>query len=241
MSAPFRPLSTSMAADPKSWRNANPADLSDLLPEVHATVAETVLAAAAAAAEGWAETPLPERIQRLRSAQKILQTHQEELAQGVCREIGKPITECRAEAAALVTKIDFAVSDAERFLAEEKPVDAPNPSRIRQRSRGPSLVIGPFNWPLHLSHGPSTAHLLAGNPVILKPSPMAPVVSARYAALMSLLFPPGVFQIAQGGTELARTLCFDRRIRSIVFTGSVPAGRGLLAEITALEIGRAHV
>jgi succinylglutamic semialdehyde dehydrogenase len=225
----------SMAADPKSWRNANPADLSDLLPEVQGTPAETVLAAAAAAAEGWAETSLSERIQRLRSAQKVLQDHQEELAQGVCREIGKPITECRAEAAALVTKIDFAISDAERFLAEEKPVDAPNPSRIRQRSRGPSLVIGPFNWPLHLSHGPSTAHLLAGNPVILKPSPMAPVVSAKYAALMSPLFPPGVFQIAQGGTELARTLCFDRRVRSIVFTGSVPAGRGLLAEITALD------
>ncbi|NBQ64599.1 MAG: aldehyde dehydrogenase family protein [Verrucomicrobia bacterium] len=225
----------SMAADPKSWRNANPADLSDLLPEVHASSAETVLAAAAAAAEGWAETPLPERIQRLRSAQKILQSHQEELAQGVCREIGKPITECRAEAAALVTKIDFAISDAERFLAEEKPVDAPYPSRIRQRSRGPSLVVGPFNWPLHLSHGPATAHLLAGNPVILKPSPMAPVVSARYASLMSPLFPPGVLQIAQGGTELARTLCFDRRVRSIVFTGSVPAGRGLLAEITALD------
>lgn len=224
-----------MAADPKSWRNANPADLSDLLPEVHATPAETVLAAAAAAAEGWAETPLAERIQRLRSAQKVLQDHQEELAQGVCREIGKPITECRAEAAALLTKIDFAISDAERFLAEEKPVDAPNPSRIRQRSRGPSLVIGPFNWPLHLSHGPSTAHLLAGNPVILKPSPMAPIVSAKYMSLLSPLFPPGVFQIAQGGTELARTLCFDRRIRSIVFTGSVPAGRGLLAEITSLD------
>ena len=124
-----------MAADPKSWRNANPADLSDLLPEVHATPAETVLAAAAAAAEGWAETSLSERIQRLRSAQKVLQDHQEELAQGVCREIGKPITECRAEAAALVTKIDFAISDAERFLAEEKPVDAPNPSRIRPRER----------------------------------------------------------------------------------------------------------
>ena len=225
----------SMAADPKSWRNANPADLSDLLPEVHASSPETVLATATAAAGGWGGTPVPERIERLRSAQKVLQSHQEELAQGVCREIGKPITECRAEAAALVTKIDFAISDAERFLAEEKPVDAPYPSRIRQRSRGPSLVVGPFNWPLHLSHGPATAHLLAGNPVILKPSPMAPVVSARYASLMSPLFPPGVLQIAQGGTELARTLCFDRRVRSIVFTGSVPAGRGLLAEITALD------
>jgi len=64
---------------------------------------------------------------------------------------------------------------------------------------------------------------------------MAPVVSAKYVALLSPLFPPGVFQIAQGGTELARSLCFDRRVRSIVFTGSVPAGRGLLAEITGLD------
>ena len=153
-----------MAPDPTSWQNANPGDLSDLLPEISASHSGTVLAAATAAAPGWAETPLPERIELLRAAQKVLYAHQEELAQGICREIGKPIVEARSESAALVTKIDFAISDAERFLTEESPDDCPQPSRIRLRPRGPTLVVGPFNFPLHLSNGPSTAHLLAGNP-----------------------------------------------------------------------------
>lgn len=234
-----------MAPDPASWRNANPADLTDLLSEIRASHAETLLAASQAAAQGWAETPLSERIELLRSAQKTLHAHQEELAQGICREIGKPITEARGEAGALVAKIDFAIGDAERFLTEETPNDAPQPSRIRRRPRGPALIVGPFNFPLHLSHGPATAHLLAGNPVILKPSPLAASVCARYADLMSPLFPPGVFQLAQGGAQLARTLAFDRRTSSIVFTGSVPAGRALLSELAsqdpskdvALELG----
>lgn len=224
-----------MAAEPTSWRNANPGDLSDFLPEVHVSQPEPLLAAAQASASGWAETPLPERIELLRSAQKVLHAHQEELAQGISREIGKPITEARGEAGALVAKIDFAIGDAERFLAEENPGDAPQPSRIRRRPRGPALIVGPFNFPLHLSHGPATAHLLAGNPVLLKPSPLAATVCARYAELLGPLFPPGVFQLAQGGAQVARTLAFDPRIRSVVFTGSVSAGRVLLSELAAQD------
>ena len=224
-----------MAPDPISWRNANPGDLSDLLPEIHVSHAETILAASQASAPGWAETPLAERIELLRSAQKVLHAHQEELGRAICREIGKPITEARGEAGALVAKIDFAISDAERLLPEESPNDAPQPSRIRRRPRGPALIVGPFNFPLHLSHGPATAHLLAGNPVILKPSPLAAGACARYAELMTPLFPPGVFQIAQGGAQLARSLALDHRVRSVVFTGSVPAGRALLSELASLD------
>ena len=183
-----------MAPDPTSWQNANPGDLSDLLPEIAASHSGTVLAAATAAAPGWADTSLPERIELLRAAQKVLYAHQEELAQGICREIGKPIIEARSESAALVTKIDFAISDAERFLTEESPDDCPQPSRIRLRPRGPTLVVGPFNFPLHLSNGPSTAHLLAGNPVILNPSPLAPPVVPRYAKLIPPSFPQEYFK-----------------------------------------------
>jgi acyl-CoA reductase-like NAD-dependent aldehyde dehydrogenase len=235
ISAHSGPPSLFMAADPSSWRNANPGDLSDLLPEINASAGEPILAAAAAASAGWAETPLAERIELLRSAQKILHAHQEELAQGICREIGKPIVEARGEAGALVAKIDFAIGDAERFLAGEVPNDTPQPSQIRLRPRGPALIIGPFNFPLHLSHGPATAHLLAGNPVILKPSPLAAHVCDRYGQLLAPLFPPGVFQVAQGGGALARSLAFDRRVRSVVFTGSVSAGRSLLSELSALD------
>ena len=218
-----------------TWINVNPGDLSDRLPEIRATLAEPVLAASHAAAPGWAEIPLGERIELLRSAQKVLHARQEELARGICREIGKPITEARGEAGALVAKIDFAVGDAERFLTEETPNDTPQPSRIRRRPRGPALIVGPFNFPLHLSHGPATAHLLAGNPVVLKPSPLAANVCARYAELIAPLFPPGVFQIAQGGAHLARTLAMDPRIRSVVFTGSVSAGRSLLTELASID------
>jgi acyl-CoA reductase-like NAD-dependent aldehyde dehydrogenase len=106
------------------------------------------------------------------------------------------------------------------------------------------VVIGPFNFPLHLGHGANVAHLLAGNPVIYKPSPLAANVAVRYGELMAPHFPEGAFQIVQGGGAIGEALCLDRRIRAVCFTGSMPVGRALARKLAedfskdlALELG----
>ena len=229
-----------MAGEPRR----SPGDLSVVLPDVATGDVAAAVEAAVSAAGAWARTPLPERIARLRDAQQALAAAKDELARGIAIETGKPVTEALGEVGAVVAKIDLTVADAERWLAEEGNLGGPHPALVRRRSRGPAAVVGPFNFPLHLGHGANVAHLLAGNPVIFKPSPLAACVAARYGELMSPAFPPGVFQIVQGGGAEGQALCLDPRVRSVCFTGSVPVGKALAVALAedfskdlALELG----
>jgi acyl-CoA reductase-like NAD-dependent aldehyde dehydrogenase len=233
-----------MNAPPAVWQNRSPGDLSVLLPEVSAgEVSETVVVAVQAASS-WARTPLEERIERLREAQQGLAAAKENLAQGIALETGKPITEALGEVGAVIAKIDLTIADAETHLAEQTNLGGPHPALVRRRARGVAAVIGPFNFPLHLGHGANVAHLLAGNPVVFKPSPLAANVAADYGAIMTAAFPPGVFTLLQGGGAEGEALCLDPRVRAVCFTGSVPVGRALAKALAedfskelALELG----
>jgi acyl-CoA reductase-like NAD-dependent aldehyde dehydrogenase len=233
-----------MSAASTRWQNLSPGDLSIVLPEITSGDVDAALAQAAAAAATWARTPLPERIERMRTAQKSLTAAKDELARGIALETGKPITEALREVGAVIAKIDLTIDDASQHLAERNNLGGPHPALVRQSARGPAVVIGPFNFPLHLGHGANVAHLLAGNPVIYKPSPLAASVAARYGAIVAPAFPPGVFQLVQGGGAEGEALCIDPRIRAVCFTGSVPVGRSLAQKLAgdfskdlALELG----
>jgi len=233
-----------MPATPTSWTNHSPGDLRIALPNVHATPPGPAIEAATRAALGWARTPLTERAALLRAIRDELQTIASELASTISLEMGKPLTEARGELTAVIAKFDLTLSDADRHLASESVTDGPHPSERRQLARGPAAVIGPFNFPLHLANGAILAHLAAGNPVLFKPSPVTPVVAARYAEVFLRHLPPGVFGLVQGGAAEGQTLCTDPRVRAICFTGSVAAGRAISRAIAddytknlALELG----
>lgn len=226
------------------WQNLSPGDLSIALPEVESGDAAAAIEAAVAAAPGWARVPLQERIDRLRQAQRAVAEAKDRLARGIALETGKPITEALGEVGAVIAKIDLTIADAELHLAEQTDLGGPHPALVRRRARGPAAVVGPFNFPLHLGHGANVAHLLAGNPVIFKPSPLAANVAADYGAIMAAAFPPGVFAVLQGGGSTGEALCLDSRIRAICFTGSIPVGRALARALAedfskelALELG----
>jgi acyl-CoA reductase-like NAD-dependent aldehyde dehydrogenase len=208
------------------------------------TPVEPAIAAAQQAARAWARLPLAERCACLRQANAALAGEKEALAQGIALETGKPIAEARGELGAVLAKFDLTIADAEEHLAAREVRDGPHPARVRRLARGPAAVIAPFNFPLHLGNGALLAHLVAGNPVIFKPSPYAAAVAARYAELIAPHFPPGVFQLVQGGAEEAQALCLDARIRAVCFTGSIPAGRQIAKALAedfskelALELG----
>lgn len=226
------------------WQNLSPGDLSIALPEVESGDVPAAIEAAVTAAPAWARVPLNERIDRLRQAQQAITEAKERLARGIALETGKPITEALGEVGAVIAKIDLVIADANMHLAEQTNLGGPHPALVRRRARGPAAVVGPFNFPLHLGHGANVAHLLAGNPVIFKPSPLAANVAAEYGAIMSAAFPPGVFTVLQGGGATGEALCLDPRIRAVCFTGSVPVGRVLaralaedFAKELALELG----
>jgi acyl-CoA reductase-like NAD-dependent aldehyde dehydrogenase len=222
----------------------SPGDLSYSLPSVPDGDVDAAVRAASNAFEAWRFTSAAERVERLRAAGRALAMIGDELAYGIALETGKPFTEAQGEVGAVVAKIELAIGDAHRFLAEFSEPDNARPNVVRRRPRGVAAVIGPFNFPLHLPHGAITAYLLAGNTVVFKPSPFAATVCGRYASVMAEAFPPGVFGVVQGAAAVGQALVADARVRAIHFTGSVPAGRAIarqcaddVSKDVALELG----
>ncbi len=215
------------------WRNKSPGDLSDELPEVASGDAGASVARAKTAYADWRACSLDERKAALRACRDQLAAKQEDLAQLIAREMGKPLREARLELGAVLAKFDLSFADADRFVAEQPVEDGPHPASVRRRSRGVAAVIAPFNFPIHLGHGAALGYLLAGNTVVFKPSPLTANVGAAYVAEMQAALPAGVFELLQGWGETGRTLCLHPDVRSVCFTGSVPVGTALARELAA--------
>lgn len=226
------------------WQNRSPGDLDVTLDEVAASDVAAAVAAARESFSGWARTPLEARAASLREAQAGVCADAESLARLIALETGKALTEARGELGAVLAKFDLAIADAQQFVADQPVTDGPHPALVRHKPRGPAAVVAPFNFPIHLGHGAAAAYLLAGNPVLFKPSPLAAVTGAAYGAIMARALPPGVFQIVQGWGETGRALCVHPDVRAVCFTGSIPVGRALAQELAgdyakslALELG----
>ena len=233
-----------MANKSISWRNRSPGDFSILLEEVFTTSIEPVIEQAVKAARDWAKVPLTEKKELLMGVRGQLEGIKEELAMGISLEMGKPLREARGEVDAVLAKFELTFKDADRFLNDIPVPENLHPALVRRRPRGPAVVIGPFNFPIHLANGAIIPHLMAGNPVIFKPSPLAAVVASKYSRVLSKALPPGVFQCVQGGADEGWRLSTHPKIRSVAFTGSVPVGRKLatalavdLSKELALELG----
>jgi len=229
---------------PDRWINYSPGDLSVAVGEIVATPVDPALKMASGAQHAWASTPLDERTACLLRAKQAIEQERQSLALLLSLETGKPIVEATAEVGAVVAKFDLTIADARDTLVDKPATGTPHPSFIRRLPRGVAAVIAPFNFPLHLGHGANVAYLVGGNTVIFKPSPYAANVAAAYARIMSDSFPPGVFNLVQGGADEAITLCSARVVRSVCFTGSAAAGKAILRSFAddlgkdiALELG----
>lgn len=222
-----------MPKDPDSWTNRSPGDLEKVFPEAFATDVEKAVHCSQRAFAEWSRLTLEQRRHALETCRDRLQARSEDLAILIAAETGKPLREARLEVGAVIAKFDLAFADAEKWAGDETVADGPHPACIRHRPRGPAAVIAPFNFPIHLGHGAAVAYLLAGNPVLFKPSPLAVHVAYAYAAEMQAALPPGVFELVPGWGETGRALCVHPAVRAVCFTGSVPVGTSLARELAA--------
>lgn len=227
----------------------SPADLTDVVIEVpyNAEHADMAVAAAKKAYLPWARLGLEERKNRLMKLKGVFEAHQDELAQVIARDTGKPLWESKTEVAAVIGKIDITMNHSIKLVADEHlPNALPGVEGVtRFKSRGVMAVIGPFNFPAHLPNGHIIPALLMGNTVVFKPSEQTPAVGQLYAKLFQLAeFPPGVFNMVQGVAETGRKIVLHENVDGILFTGSYEVGLKIKQEtlthywkILALEMG----
>ena len=151
-----------------------PAETSTLLwrMPVDYHLVEEVVEAAKKGFLTWRKTPLEERIASLKRFQEIVITRKGEIATAISLETGKPLWEAMTEANSVVSKVDVTINHALPRI-QAKPILEIIPRTTGHtlfKPLGPTLVIGPFNFPCHLANTQILAALIAGNSIIFKPS-----------------------------------------------------------------------
>lgn len=200
---------------------------------------------AAQAFKTWSKTNLKERHALVRRFADILSQNKQAMAELIARESGKPVWDALGEVSASIGKVELSIqAHQERTGLTEKQI-ASGKLIIQHRAHGVMVVLGPFNFPLHLPNGHIVPALIAGNTVVFKPSEMTPAVAEFTLKLWQQAgLPDGVLTLIQGGKEPAQRLIQHPKVNGVLFTGGVPAGlaihravAGHPEKIVALELG----
>ncbi|MGD0217014.1 MAG: aldehyde dehydrogenase family protein [Desulfobaccales bacterium] len=191
---------------------------------------EAALAAAQKAAITFKTFSSLERRQLLEKLAAGVEARQEELAQTIVAEGGKPITYARAEMGRGALTLGLAAEEAARVGGEVIPLDSTAASRgrwgiTRRFPLGPVLGISPFNFPFNLVAHKVGPALAAGNPIIVKPASATPLTALSLAEIYEqagLL--PGGLQVLPSQSRVTEKYAADERLQALSFTGSAAVG-----------------
>ncbi|MCQ4213936.1 aldehyde dehydrogenase family protein [Streptomyces longispororuber] len=206
--------------------------------EVVATVPATTradvdaaVARARAAQTGWAAAAPADRARLLRRFAATVDEHLEELARLEVREAGHLIGNARWEAGNVRDLLDYAAGGVERLNGRQIPVAGGLDITILE-PLGVVGVIAPWNFPMPIAAWGTAPALAAGNAVLLKPAETTPLTALRLAELaLEAGLPEGLFQVLPGeGPVAGDALVEHPHVAKIVFTGSTPVGRSIMAK-----------
>lgn len=197
--------------------------------------------------EIWRKTPLADRINLLKKFGEVAATRKDDIATSIALETGKPLWESYTEANAVVGKVNVTITDSlERVKQKSIENVLPNiTGHTIHKPLGPSLVIGPFNFPCHLANGQILASLLTGNSIIFKPSEKTIHSSQILIECFDEAgFPKGVINFINGTAHTTQEILKHPAIKGIFFTGSYHVGKKILesvgtdiTKLVALELG----
>ena len=186
-----------------------------------------VIAAASAAAEGWAATSVTRRTQVLFAFRELLAERKGELAELITAEHGKVHSDALGEIARGLEVVEFACGIGHLLKGGHSPgfstgVDV----HSRREPLGVVGIISPFNFPAMVPMWFFPIAIAAGNTVVLKPSEKDPSASVWVGELWREAgLPDGVFNVLQGDKTAVDALLTSPEVKSISFVGSTPIAR----------------
>ena len=178
----------------------------------------------------WKKVPLSERCDLLRKVGKILRDDVEEYAKMIALEMGKPISESRAEVKKCATACDYYADNAETFLSDEIIETDASKSFVRHNPIGGVFAVMPWNFPFWQVMRFAAPTLTAGNVGLLKHS--SSVFGS--AQLIEELFikagyPKDVFQNLIVNHDFTEQIISHDGIKAVTLTGSEKAGSSVAA------------
>jgi RHH-type proline utilization regulon transcriptional repressor/proline dehydrogenase/delta 1-pyrroline-5-carboxylate dehydrogenase len=208
-----------------------------------AALAAEAVAAAHDAFPAWRDTPPKDRAGYLFRAAEVMRRRRFELAAWEVYECGKQWREADADVAEAIDYCDYYAHEMLR-LARPQRRDVPGEdNEYFYEPRGVVVVIAPWNFPLAILCGMTSAALVTGNPAIMKPAEQSAVVGAKLMEVFQEIgLPPGVVHYLPGvGEEVGPVLVNHPHVAMIAFTGSRGVGLTINREAAETPAGQDHI
>ncbi len=194
------------------------------------------------------DIPLSQRIAWIEDVIEQLKQNREDMAKTITDEVGKPIAFSRVEVDRCIETLRLTVAamidwHGETFNCDAMPSGRKATSFYKRVPIGVAVLITPFNFPLNLIAHKLAPALIAGNSVVLKPTPEAPLTAYKFAKMFinSKHKSPNALSLVYGDAEVGSTLVKSDIPSAISFTGSVPVGKIITQQAgikkVSLELG----
>ncbi|RMF35645.1 MAG: L-glutamate gamma-semialdehyde dehydrogenase [Chlorobiota bacterium] len=189
--------------------------------------AEQAINAALKAFESWKNVPPKQRAQYLFKAAREIRRRRFEINAWMISEVGKNYTEADADTCEAIDFLEFYGREMLRY-GQPQPV-TPVPGEANELfyiPLGVGIILPPWNFPFAILVGMTSAALVTGNTVVLKPSSDSPMMGWLFADIMrSVGLPDGVLNfLVASGAEAGDYLVAHPKTRFIAFTGSMEVG-----------------
>lgn len=210
-------------------------------PECSREQLDEAVASSRAAFPAWRDTPIDERAALLNKAADILDAHAQEMARLFTKEQGRPVEQALLEiqgggmwlraVSAMRPPVHVSEDSDEQFI------------ETKYTPLGVICAIAPWNFPINLAIWKIAPALLAGNTMVLKPSPFTPLCTLKMAELFREVFPAGVLNVITGGDNLGPWMTSHEGFDKISFTGSTATGKSVMGSASkdlkrlTLELG----
>ncbi len=219
------------------------------VPNMGRAEARRAILAAQAAQPAWRRLTAKERATRLRSWFELIMANQEDLAQIMTAEQGKPLAEARGEVAYAASFIEWFAEEAKRAYGDVIPAHAADKRILVQKEPvGVTAAITPWNFPSAMITRKAGPALAAGCAMVLKPAPQTPFSALALAELADRAgIPAGLLSVlpadVASSREVGAELCENPVVRKLSFTGSTGVGIKLMEQCAptlkklSLELG----
>ncbi|NVK56285.1 MAG: NAD-dependent succinate-semialdehyde dehydrogenase [Alteromonadaceae bacterium] len=216
------------------------------VPNIDGDTINKAVDAAEAAFKLWRKVPAPERGEIVRRWHDLIVAHTDVLAEIMCCEQGKPLSEAKGEIAYAASYVKWFAEEAMRINGEILPGAAAGTHiRVSREPVGVCAAITPWNFPAAMITRKVAPALAAGCAIIVKPASQTPLTALALGELgIRAGIPKGVLQVVTGkASVIGDALCKNTKVRKLSFTGSTEVGSHLMAQCShdvkklSLELG----
>jgi 1-pyrroline-5-carboxylate dehydrogenase len=211
----------------ESRNPARPAQMVGVHQKAGAEHAEQAVGAALKAFEMWRFVAAEERASLLLNAADLIRQRKFDFCAWLTYEVGKNFAEADADVGETIDFLEFYAREALRLAGAKPPIQYPGErDELLYIPLGVGAVISPWNFPFAIMAGMTSAAIVCGNAVVLKPSSDSPTIAARFVEVLEEAgMPPGVVNFCPGsGGTFGNAVVAHPKTRFVAFTGSKEVG-----------------